>query len=41
MLLAGFLYQFAMVSLILGVLAIIRYAYPGSIPGRISTALVG
>jgi hypothetical protein len=37
----GLLYQFALVSLILGIYAVVRYAFPDSLPGRVSAALVG
>lgn len=37
----NFLYQFLLVSLILGAYAIVRYAAPDSLPGRISAVLVG
>lgn len=41
MLLFSFAYTFAMVSLVLGLYAIVRYAAPDTLPGRISAALVG
>lgn len=41
MLLIQLLYSFAMVSLVLGAYAVVRYAAPESLPGRISSALVG
>lgn len=37
----GFLYTFTMVSIVLAIYAVVRYAFPDSLPGRISAGLVG
>ena len=37
----AFVYQFAIVSLVLAIYAIVAYAWPDSLPGRVALALRG
>lgn len=41
MLLIGFLHTFATVCLVLGILAVLAYGVPSSLPGRVAIALRG